>query len=64
MIHEKVWYDNFVVLPEETIAVLIAFMTQLTMYAVNSDVSTVGVKPKSKTRMCIVPTMTRINMAK
>ena len=64
MIHEKVWYDNFVVLPEETIAVLIAFMTQLTMYAVNSDVSTVGVKPKSKKRMWTKPNTTRINMAK
>ena len=31
-----------VVLPEEIIAMLIAFITQLTMYAVNSDVSTVG----------------------
>ena len=53
-----------VVLPEDIIDVLIAFMTQLTMYAVNSDVSTVGVKPKSKTRMWIKPTTTRINMAK
>ena len=42
-----------VVLPEDRIAVLIEFMTQLTMYAVNSVVSTAGVKPKSKTRMCI-----------
>ncbi len=40
-----------VVLPEDIIAVLIAFTTQLTMYAVNSVVSTAGVKPKSTTRM-------------
>ena len=53
-----------VVLPEDRIAVLIEFMTQLTMYAVNSVVSTAGVKPKSKTKMCTEPTKTRIKMAK
>jgi folate-binding Fe-S cluster repair protein YgfZ len=51
-------------LPEEIIAVLKALTTQLTMYAFNSDVSIVGMKPKSKTRMWIKPTTTRINMAK
>jgi len=53
-----------VVLPEEIIAVLKALTTQLTMYAFNSDVSIVGMKPKSKTRMWIKPTTTRINMDK
>jgi len=40
-----------IVLPEEISAVLKALTTQLIMYAVNSVVSTAGVKPKSTTRM-------------
>ena len=40
-----------VVLLEDIIAVLNAFTTQLTMYAVNNVVSTAGVKSKSTTRM-------------
>ena len=42
---------RIVVLPQENIAVLVAFTTQPLIFAVNNVVSTIGLKPKSKIRM-------------